>query len=172
MTHGAESLTWWQEDPRRLEREVASMSQVAPELAWSAEAGAWAGRLPVWPFERPEPAGLEELVIEPLQVLVVPSAAHPMIAPAFVPQDVDVPAGAIGFTEWHVAPDQSLCLLQSAAAWRPEGTIADLVPKASGWYIEYLLLRRGSVKAMTINGIVTDPSIDDVIRDKERRGEG
>ena len=33
----AAAVTWWEEDPRRLEREQAAMHAVAPDLFWRSE---------------------------------------------------------------------------------------------------------------------------------------
>ena len=44
---------------------------------------------------------------------------------------------------WHVNGDGSLCLMQAADDWQPEDTAADLVRKACGWFVEYLLVEAG-----------------------------
>jgi hypothetical protein len=62
--------------------------------------------------------------------------------------------------DWHVNGDGSLCLLQEAQDWSPTGTAADLVVKAAGWFLEYLLMEQGRIPAMTTNGIATDDSLD------------
>ena len=59
----AAAVTWWEEDPRRLEREQAAMHAVAPDLFWRSErSGGWIGHAPLWPFRRPRPPGLRALV--------------------------------------------------------------------------------------------------------------
>ena len=37
--------------------------------------------------------------------------------------------------------------------------------KAVGWFVEYRLMEEELVEAMTINGICSDPSRDDLIRE-------
>lgn len=162
---GTSSRSWWADEPHRLERELAAMRQAAPELQWrDAEqepSGGWHGPVPLWPFDRPEPAGLVELVGgTSLQVGIRCGHAYPMVEPAVYPLNLDLPHAAFGWSTWHVLPDGALCLLRDAVLWDPRATVADLVPKISGWYLEYQLLSRGLVEAMTVSGIVTDDSRD------------
>jgi hypothetical protein len=54
--------------------------------------------------------------------------------------------------------------VQTAQDWRPgDDTAADLVRKASGWFIEYLLMEDEKIEAMTIHGIFEDTSLDELI---------
>ncbi len=54
----------------------------------------------------------------------------------------------------------SLCLSKRAYDWDGSETAAQLVPKAAGWFLEYLLLDRGHLKTMTEVGIVADAQLD------------
>ncbi len=65
--------------------------------------------------------------------------------------------------QWHVMGDGSLCLLQEVLEWTGRETIDQLVIKAAGWFLEFLLLREGVIDAMTEAGIATDNSIDHLL---------
>lgn len=141
------------------------MTDVAPDLRWldrdDEPSGGWEGPIPLWPFDRPEPAGLSVLVADqPLIVRIVCGHAFPMVEPSLYPCNVDLPNVAFGWTTWHVAPDGALCMLQESADWDPRCTASEMIPKASGWYLEYQLLRRGLIEAMSESGIVIDGSLD------------
>ena len=86
-----------------------------------------------------------------------------MASPALLPLDPDVPIDRRTAHDWHVAGDGTLCLLQTADDWQPTDTAADFVRKASGWFIEYLLVDGGYCKAMTERGILEDASVDQVL---------
>jgi len=66
--------------------------------------------------------------------------------------------------DWHLNGDGSLCLLRTVDLWNGRETAADLVVKASGWFIEYMLMERGLIEAMTENGIHSNKSLDALIR--------
>jgi hypothetical protein len=160
--------SWWQDEPHRRDREVAAMAEVAIDLRWlngdEEPSGGWEGPIPLWPFERPQPAGLDRLVDnERLIVRIVCGHAFPMVEPAIYPRNAELPNIAFGWTAWHVAPDGALCMLQESAVWDPRVPAAELIPKASGWYLEYHLLRRGLIDAMTESGIVNDDELDSLL---------
>ena len=73
------------------------------------------------------------------------------------------PPQALGWHTWHVTPDGSLCLLQASAQWDPFSVAADLIPKISGWHVEYHLMRGGHIEAMTEQGLAADDSHDTLI---------
>ncbi len=159
----AAARSWWQDEPGRLAREQAAMGTAAPGLVWLAgeRSGGWLGKVPVWPFDRPVPRGLTGLLGgQALEVRIVCGHAFPMVEPQVHPLSVEVPFQALGWTSWHVAPGGSLCLLQASAQWDPASTAADLIPKISGWHIEYHLMVRGLIKAMTERGLDADDSLD------------
>lgn len=164
--------SWWADEPGRKEFEVSAMRVAAPDLVWLAEddepSGGWQGPVPVWPFERSEPAELSRLAPTPLEVRIVCGHAYPMVEPRIYPLNVQLPTIALGWTTWHVAPDGSLCMLQESAAWDPRCPAADLVPKVSGWYLEYHLLRLGRIDAMTESGIVTNHDLDETLTEAAR----
>jgi hypothetical protein len=165
------SRSWWQDEPGRLVAEQAAMTAAAPNLVWLANepSGGWQGIVPLWPFSRPQPAGLLELLGgQPLKVRVICGHAFPMVEPIVWPLSVEVPFHALGWTKWHVSPSGTLCLLQESAQWDPSSTAADLVPKISGWYIEYRLMADGHIEAMTEHGIAQDDSLDELIADLGR----
>ncbi len=168
----AAARSWWQDEPWRLAREQEAMRVAAPDLAWlpGEPSGGWQGKVPVWPFARPEPTGLAGLLGgQALEVRIVCGHAFPMVEPEVRPLSVEVPSGALGWTSWHVAPGGSLCLLQASAQWDPAATASELVPKISGWYIEYQLVVRGLIQAMTEHGLEADGSLDILI---DNRGRG
>jgi hypothetical protein len=160
---------WWDWDPGRLKRDIAEVKAFAPDLTFIGKtddgppSGGWIGKLPVWPFERPKPEGLSTLTPFGLEVLVVYSSAHPVIAPVVYPTSPAPTLNEESNTTWHVAPGGSLCLLQSEGLWVPEASIVDLLEKACGWNVEYALMHAGAIESMSTNGIVSDSSLDSVI---------
>lgn len=159
---------WLVAEPERVRREKEEMARVAPEMEWLADepAGGWEGLSPVWPFERPAPRGLDALLAgQRLRLRVVYSQGYPMVEPKLLPLDPDPPRDRRILHSWHLNGDGSLCLLQTADAWTGRDTAADLVAKASGWFIEYLLMERGSIEAMTESGIHSDDSLDSKIEE-------
>lgn len=171
MTEDLRSSTipWWEDDQLRLDSERATMYAMAPGLCWLYESpGFWLGEVPLWPFSRPRPPKLEPFVgHKPLLVKIVPGQAYPMVAPLVWPQNLNIPAGARGWTDWHLLPSGALCLLQGTASWNPSTLAADLVEKISGWYIEYHLMRKGRITRMTDNGIANDDSLDRFIWEED-----
>lgn len=140
------------------------MAAVAPDLAWDEPAGVWVGEAPEWPFLRPRPAALEEFLDgRRLRVRVEYSQAFPMVAPRVVPLDPEPDPMVRTQHDWHVNGDGSLCLLRRASDWDGAGTAAELVVKAAGWFLEYLLMEAGAIEAMTESGIVNDNSFDHLL---------
>ena len=90
--------------------------------------------------------------------------AYPMVEPLVWPEEVDLPADALGWTKWHLLPSGALCLLRDRTSWDPSADAADLIEKISGWYIEYHLLRKGYITEMTEYGISDDDSLDPLLR--------
>lgn len=157
-------LSWMEDDPARLERELAAMPVVAPDLVWNGRA--WTGHPPLWPFERPSPDGLTAFVKDRrLTVEVTYYESFPMVAPRFMPIDPEPDIAVRTRHEWHVNGDGSLCLFQNFTDWDPYSTAADLMPKASGWFLEYLLLASGRIDAMSGAGIVNDGQHDHLLCD-------
>jgi hypothetical protein len=162
-----DARSWWVDEPQRLAREKTAMSEVAPQLAWRDDepSGGWAGSVPLWPFDRPEPAGVAALTGgQPLTVSIVYGHAFPMVVPIVYPVSVEPDVYHRTDQAWHVAGDGRLCLLQEASHWDPDATAADLVPKMSGWYIEYLLMVRKRIDRMTIEGLAASTDLDELLR--------
>lgn len=160
-----ESVTWWQCEPRRVARDQVEVRNRFPGLEWQREgAGGWLGRLPRWPFARPEPSGLVEMIGEKgLEIAVVYGHAYPMVPPAIFPLDPEPGLGARTDQRWHVMGDGSLCLFQDDATWTGRGSVVELLLKAAGWRVEFELMRLGGIDAMTINGIVEDQQFDHLL---------
>lgn len=162
---------WHDAEPDRLRRDLAEVSRFAPGLAFRAgpgegpgiHHGVWSGHLPIWPFDRPEPPGLNGLVHEGLACEVYCSAAHPMLPPRVYPTAPLPQVIERSQHTWHVAPDGSLCLMQSLGDWEPETSIVELLQKACGWRIEYALMKAGAMESMSLSGIVSDDSLDHLI---------
>jgi hypothetical protein len=156
-------ISWLEAEPARANRERDAMLLVAPNLEW-LDSGGWEGVLPVWPFERPEPPRLHDFVGEQrFRVRIEYPQSYPMTAPKYWPLEPQPPLIVRSMAQWHVNPDGSLCMFQSAAAWDPWATAADLVPKAAGWFLEYLLQQAGAIERMTESGIVLDDQLDHLL---------
>ena len=106
-------IDWTIRDAARLRRDLADVAEFSADLQFEApdatsdscaQHGRWTGQLPVWPFDRPEPAGLGTLVPFGLKVLVACRAAHPMVAPLVVPLDPRPDIREHSVHDWHVAP--------------------------------------------------------------------
>jgi hypothetical protein len=172
MSRTDPARSWWQDEPSRLAAEQAAMEAVAPSLEWQDDepSGGWQGAVPVWPFARPQPTGLQRLLGGmPLAVRIVCGHAFPMVEPTVRPLSIEVPFQSLGWTSWHVGPDGSLCLLQESTMWDPGAAAADLIPKISGWYLEYQLMLTGDIEAMTECGIVDDDSLDALLAELAER---
>jgi hypothetical protein len=165
-------VSWTEAEPGLIEREQRAMARHAPEMVWRDDliwrgdrsAVGWEGRAPVWSADRPKPAGVDELLGSRQLVLrVVYPEAFPAVPADLEPMDPEVPVERRTLTQWHVNGDGTLCLMQAADDWDPENTAADLVRKASGWFVEYLLADAGVIERMTEQGLAVDTSLDDVL---------
>jgi hypothetical protein len=159
-------VRWFEAEPARLAAELAAMAAVAPELIWSnaAPGGAWEGLAPVWPFSRPRPPGLDAFLAgRRLRLGVACSQAHPMATPKLWPLDPEPGIAQRTVQDWHVNGDGSLCLLQTASAWTGAELAAELVVKAAGWFVEFLLMQTGAIKAMTADGIANSDELDHLL---------
>jgi hypothetical protein len=157
--------SWQEAEPTRVATERTAMAESAPEMRWTDDgAGGWEGTAPAWPFERDQPAGLERLLKgRRLRLRVAYSEAFPAIEPALRPLDPEPPIQRRTDHAWHINGDGTLCLLRTADLWTGRETAADLVVKAAGWFIEYLLMEAGAIRMMTENGINSDTSLDATI---------
>ena len=172
MSRTDPARSWWHDEPGRLAAEKAAMRAAAPELMWlpSEPSGGWQGTIPLWPFSRARPPGLRAyLGGQPLEVRITCGHAFPMVQPSIRPLSAEIPFEVLGWTNWHVAPDGTLCLLQESAQWDPSSAAADLIPKISGWHIEFWLIKGGHIEAMTECGIAEDGSLDELLTDLGRQ---
>jgi hypothetical protein len=159
-------MTRWREsEPRRFERDRREIAERFPELLWfDAGAGGWRGRLPVWPFTRPSPPGLEALTSGlGLEVELRYFESYPMTPPLIYPLDPEPELMLRTQHRWHLSGDGSLCQLISAGQWSGRESVIDLLLKAASWRVEYALMRKEVLKAMSENGIVDDPVHDELI---------
>lgn len=155
--------TWWEDDPARLEQEIADVQALAPLLTWTADgAGRFEGPLPLWPFSRAAPDNISGL-LDPFVVRVEYGHAFPAAPPQVLPLDPQPVPTIRGFTQYHVLPSGRLCLLRDADQWYPWSRTSDLLLKASGWAIELALLEARAITQMAVSGIVDDASYDDLI---------
>ncbi|WP_051208570.1 hypothetical protein [Propionicicella superfundia] len=155
--------TWWEDDPARLQQEISDVQAVAPLLNWTAEsAGRFEGPLPLWPFSRPAPKNISDL-LDPLVVRVEYSHAFPAAPPQVLPLAPQPVPTLRGFTQFHVLPSGRLCLLRDADQWYPWSKTSELLLKASGWAIELALLEARAITQMSVNGIVNDAIHDELI---------
>jgi hypothetical protein len=83
-----------------------------------------------------------------------------MVPAELYPVEPDVPMDRRTQHRWHMNGDGSICLMQAAEDWRLTDTAADLVLKASGWFIEYLLVETGDLDHMTKRGVGSSEEID------------
>lgn len=142
------------------------MHATAPELTWVEDARGvgWEGLAPIWPFHRPSPPGLEAFLNgRRFRVRVQYVEGFPMVAPRVWPLDPEPDPRYRTQHIWHVNPDGSLCLMQTAGDWTGTETAAELVIKAAGWFLEYLLMEAGLIEAMSVNGIANDDSFDHLL---------
>jgi hypothetical protein len=141
------------------------MARTAPDLVWSAQgSGSWTGPVPAWPFDRAAPAGLHTFLADRrLRAQLTYGHAFPVIPPAVWPLDPEPSIEHRTDHAWHVNGDGSLCLLRTAAAWTGRDPAAELIVKAAGWFIEYVLMSAGLITQMTSTGLSSDLSLDEVI---------
>lgn len=172
MRGSFDPIFWPDAEPEILKRDLADVSTLAPDLVYEAPEmvggevvhhGRWTGQLPVWPFARPLPEGLRELVPAGATITMSYSAAHPVLPPRITVFDPQPELEERTQHRWHVAPGGSLCLLQTEGDWTPETSPVELLQKAAGWRIEYALMKAGVVESMLTNGIVSDPARDHLI---------
>lgn len=126
--------------------------------------GGWHGTLPLWPFDRHAPDGLDALTDGTgLEFTLTYPAAYPMVPPTIWPLAPEPEMVERTQATWHVLPSGGLCLLQSDGAWQPEASLVDLLLKAAGWRVEYALMKAHVIEAMAVSGIVSDSSFDRLV---------
>ncbi len=161
-------ISWTDAEPGLVDREQQAMAEHAPEMVWRADLrwrnrpmAGWKGHAPVWAGDREKPPGVDELLNgRRLEVRVFYPEAFPAVPAILEPVEPDVPLERRTLNQWHVNGNGSLCLMQAADDWDLTDTAADLVRKASGWFIEYLLADAGKTEQMTQQGVLVDTSLD------------
>lgn len=157
-------VPWWKAEPARLARDQHEVSEVFPSLTFRKDGQAgWSGRLPVWPFARPAPPRLDELVPDGVEIVLAYGAAYPIVSPWLFPRDPEPLPLELTQTRWHVLGNGALCLFQTQADWDPASSVVDLLRKAAGWRVEYALLKAGVREDMSLSGIVNDDSLDHLV---------
>jgi hypothetical protein len=148
---------WIEAEPNRVEAEKATMATTAPDLEWRDDGRGWEGVAPAWPFERPRPRELDVFLRgRRFRLRVEYLEGFPMAPPRVIPLEPEPDPAVRTQHDWHVNPDGSVCLFQSASDWTGTETAADLVVKAAGWFLEYLLMEAGLIDRMSVNGIAND----------------
>ena len=160
-----EPASWWQREPRRWEQDRQAINEQFPDLRWDpGGAGMWQGVLPLWPFQRPQPAALADWTGgRGLTVCLMYTQAYPLLAPSIYPLDPEPLRVEWTQHRWHVNGDGSLCLLREPSAWTGREPVTDLLLKAVGWRVEYALLKNGAIEEMTESGIVEDARHDQLL---------
>ncbi|TQK17946.1 hypothetical protein FBY40_0429 [Microbacterium sp. SLBN-154] len=166
MSNRPSPVAWFEDDPHRLLRDREEIGQFAPELRFvepttAAPGGGWVGKLPLWPFDRTAPAGLESHYQDGgLELVVNYGPAYPMVPPDLWPTNPYPEIEERSQAVWHVLPSGALCLLQSVGQWHPEASITQMLMKAAGWRLEYALMKAGRLERMTESGIVSNAGLD------------
>jgi hypothetical protein len=148
---------WVEAEPTRAAAEKAAMAATAPNLEWLDGGRGWEGVAPTWPFERPAPEALDDFLAgRRFRLRVEYLEGFPMAPPRVVPLDPEPDPAVRSQHDWHVNPDGTVCLFQSASDWTGIETAADLLVKSAGWFLEYLLLEAELIERMTESGIAND----------------
>lgn len=165
---GRTPISWTVAEPGLVDREREAMAEHAPDMVWRDDLRwrnrpmvGWEGRAPAWVGDRDQPPGVEELLDgRRLELRVFYPEAFPAVPAILEPVHPEVPLERRTLNQWHVNGDGSLCLMQAADDWDLTDTAADLVRKASGWFIEYLLADAEKIDRMTQQGVLIDTSLD------------
>lgn len=168
-----QKIPWYDAEPGRLHLEQLKMRGVAPNLDWVTSfpkdspaahlgnVGGWQGRLPVWPFDRHIPKGVQEWLPEGMKVVIACSPAHPVVTPKIWPLDPEPGPEYRVNHSWHLNGDGTLCLFLDNYDWTGREFVSELVHKAAGWFLEYHLMKEDpDVKVMTSRGIACCDSFD------------
>ena len=165
-----ETRTWEEVLPGRLAWELEQMEAIAPDLTWDPVRSVWSGLTPVWPFDRPQPSGLDDFLDgDRFSLEVAPSPAHPAVPPSLWPIGPQTKVEHCTDTAWHTNGDGSLCVVREHYTWTGAEACAALIPTAAGWFLEFLLMTGRVIDAMTVHGIETSPELDDLFNAANRR---
>jgi hypothetical protein len=155
MAKDPERIDWRIVEPLALAREKEEMARLAADMTWRDDlpAGGWSGLAPPWPVDLIPPKGLELLLNgRRLDVGVAYTQGFPMAPPDLFPLDPRPEVQLRARHDWHLNSDGSLCLLFTANDWPGNGTAANLVEKAAGWFVEYLARKAGLIETMSEHG--------------------
>lgn len=174
MSAHSRAVPWFDQDPARLQRDKDDIGAFAPSLNFiepdaELEEGGWKGTLPLWPFDREAPKGVDVLIPQGLEVVIEYTSAYPMVAPNVHPVNPVPELSERSQSDWHVLPHGPLCLFQSAGQWRPEASLAEVLLKAAGWHLEYYLMKQEVIPRMTVSGIVSSPELDHLLTEAPKR---
>lgn len=166
--------SWLEAEPARAAVERAAMA-VCPDMRWMDEldwpdgrtGAGWEGLALAWGGDRQRPPGVDRLLDNRrLRLRAIYPEGFPMVPPGLFPIDPSVPMERRTLHRWHMNGDGSICLMQAAEDWQATDTAAELVLKASGWFIEYLLVENGDLAHMTERGVGSSGEIDALLAAK------
>jgi hypothetical protein len=162
-----EPISWLEAEPGRVEVEKEVMADRAPQMVWFEGLGRGLGRggfeglAPLWPMPRRRPSGLERLTGgAQLRLRVEYRQGFPAQPPRLVPLSPAPGVERRMQERFHVNGDGSICLILHPSDWSSDNHAADLVEKASGWFVEYLAVECGLIQEMSREGIFNDDYLD------------
>jgi len=120
---------WWRHEPGRLDAGRRQLQVQFPDLTWSTtDHGQWSGELPLWPFVRERPYGLDDLLGgRGISKKKMCGQAYPAAPPRILPQDPDPEIAERTQHRWHVNGDGTLCVFQDEALWNTRATLSDVL---------------------------------------------
>jgi hypothetical protein len=165
-------IRWLDAEPERVAAEREGMADRAPQMHWHGpgengyQAGGFDGEAPEWPIDRPRPEKLHELTGgKCLRLRVELPQGFPAQPPRLVPLDPEPEIEERLNEAVHVNSDGSLCMIRHPSQWRTADLAVHLVEKASGWFIEYLAVRKGLITEMSRSGLFVSTDLDQRIEE-------
>lgn len=163
-------ISWIEAEPDRVEFEKREMRDRAPDMEWRRSeelpSGGFEGLAPAWPFDRDQPQRLQKLTAgKRLSVRLQFWEGYPAQPPRLFPLDPEPPPEERLREEVHVNGDGSICLILHPSDWNSSECAADLLTKASGWFLEYLAVKAGLIEAMSPAGMFTSTELDKKIEE-------
>lgn len=165
-----QTRSWDQVLPGRFAWELDEMASIAPDMRWDSGLSGWTGMVPVWPFDRARPPGLNDFLDgDRFELQILPSPAHPAVHPTLWPLSPRTQVEHCTDTAWHTNGDGSLCVVREHYTWTGAEPCAALIPTAAGWFLEFLLMTGQVIDAMTVHGIEASPDLDNLFIASNRR---
>lgn len=163
-------ISWIDAEPDRVEFEKREMRERALDMEWrrceELPSGGFVGLAPEWPFERDQPKKLHNLTQgKRLLVRLQFWEGYPAQPPRLFPLDPEPPPEERLREEVHVNGDGSICLILHPSDWSSSECAADLLTKASGWFLEYLAVKAGLIDAMSAAGMFNSTELDKKIEE-------